>query len=130
MKDSKVRIALTSSGNVLVVHRESELYNLLEKGEEVMETLFDVLPYSLENFFKLHDEKKTFAHDGDVAGDVKKLFDKFFSYYVTCKVYKQDIDHNRYGLLKRMLSQFGQKLWSKIQRISEKVAKRIQKLGY
>ena len=125
MKSNKVRVAITNKGNVLVVHRSSELYPLLGNSEFVVKTIFSDLPGTLENFFSFHEKLGTFSFDGDVSGDVKKLFDKFFSYYITCKVYNLKIDHNKYGLLKRALSEFGNKLWSKIQRISAKMAKKI-----
>ncbi len=130
MKNNTVRVALTDGGNVLVVHQESELYNLLGKKESIIKTLFGELPDSLENFFRLHQDNETFKNEKNVDGDVKKLFDKFLSYYITCKVYNYTIDQNKFGFLKRMLSQFGQKLWSKIQRVSAKIAKNIIKLGY
>jgi len=111
----KIHVGLTNNGRVLCIPSPSQLQLLLNDRERIINNIFYHLPKGLEAFLRKHPEDA-------------ELFPKGFAYWVICKTYGYEEKQSEYGLLKRKIIAFSQRLFRAVRSLAGRIANEIKKL--
>lgn len=96
-------------------NRMSDITNVF--GSECI-VIHKSAPTELERFLKNNPEFEDIKNGGN--------FFQGFAYWVICKLFGIEEEQNRYGILKRELARFSQKLFKAVRAMAGKLAKQIQ----
>lgn len=110
-----LRVVLLSDGKVICVQASSKELKSLTNGREIIKDFFYDLPNLLQSFFIEHPEQI-------------ELFPQGFAWWVICKLKgKEDPNENLYGMLKRKMSEFHEKLLTVVKNLVKTAVIQIKK---
>jgi hypothetical protein len=104
---------MTAEGGLFVGSTEGELKPLIE-GQKVKKTTWKSKPRGLDSFLKSNP-------------DQEKDLIKAIHYWALCSLGRLENDENQYGLIKRKLSEFGDKLYRRVRNFAHSIAGEFKK---
>jgi len=106
-------VAITHEEGFFIGSNKDEIKPLIA-GQKLKQTLWQSNPYGLEDFLKKNP-------------DQKEVIYKAIHYWALCALKRVTLDENAYGMLKRKLSEYGNKLYRRVRNIAHSVAALFKK---